>query len=527
MSQSPPQPSHQPHSQRHLSLLTMPKTVAEYNSLLSLANLHQGAFEEVRPSHGNSAEEFSALNALMHDRSARWSKQARAIKFDIEFKAIEQERGRVAKDLHDEVLPLLARLIRSIQSRDTQQTEVELVKELHNTVAAFRDLLGELHPVDLEELGLVAALNNLCKRYARLTERCILFNEHEEECNLSSFQQLCIYRAIQLALDLFARSDNDILLMDYYRSDQACLIAVRCIDKSVSSANWLSDKTQDFDVFESWCDMAGAEVETATKGTGGFPYDFIVSAPESEPPKEDMVTMLGLLTQARLRELDSIVALAQEQWAELINRDCTLFKNLAIVAERKRICDVISKLIMPRLMRVSELSDRVDDDLIRVDVNERMKVIQAAVSGVMSELHARLLDEAGLMPSIRTLVERFKRASLIETTIISNVLADKLNIPREAKFAIYRVTQEALNNIEKHSGATCAQVRVEQDGDGLRVCIEDNGGGFQGTKNIMSRGLKNIRQRASEIGASVAWEPAKSFATGTLLTISLCEAASI
>ncbi len=499
----------------------MPKTLAEYNSLLSLASVQQNAGEHAELQE-NSAEEFSALNALMHDRSAKWSKQARAIKFDIEFKAIEQERGRVAKDLHDEILPLLARLIRSIQSRDLQQIAGDLVKELHNTVAAFRDLLGELHPVDLEELGLVAALSNLCKRYGRLTERCIMFGEHDEDCNLSQFQQLCIYRAMQMALDLFSKSDNDILLMDYYRSENKCFIAVRCIDKSVSSANWLVDRTQEFDVFESWCDMAGAEVQTAMRGSFGFPYDFIVSASESEAPREDMETMLGLLTQARLRELDSIVALAQEQWAELINRDCTLFKNLAVLAERKRICDVIGKLIVPRLDKVSELGNQLSDEPMRVDVGERMKVVRGGVNGVMSELHARLLDEAGLMPSIRTLVERFRRGSLIDTTIVSNVLSDKIDdVSREAKFAIYRVTQEALNNIEKHSGATCAKVSVRNAGAELVVCIEDNGRGFQGPKSVLSRGLKNIRQRASDIGASVVWEQAKSFPTGTLVTISL------
>lgn len=506
---------------RHLSLSSMPRTLAEYNSLLSLARVQQDATERAKLQE-NASEEFSALNALMHDRSAKWSKQARAIKFDIEFKAIEQERGRVAKDLHDEILPLLARLIRSIQSRDEKNIAGDLVKELHATVAAFRDLLGELHPVDLEELGLVAALGNLCKRYGRLTGRCILFGEHEEECNLSSFQQLCVYRAMQIALDLFSRSENDILLMDYYRSDNQCFIAVRCIDKSVSSANWLSDLAQDFDVFESWCDLAGADVETGTKGTFGFPYDFIVSASEGVPPRDNMLTMLGLLTQARLRELDSIVALAQEQWAELINKDCAFFKNLAVLAERKRIGDVIGKLILPRLKAVSELGEELSDDLMRVDVGERLRVIHSGVSGVMSELHARLLDEAGLMPSIRILVERFRRASLIDTTIISNVYSDKFDeVSREAKFAIYRVTQEALNNIEKHSGATCARVSVKYVGEQLVVCIEDNGRGFQGPKNVLSRGLKNIRQRAADIGATVAWEQAKSFSSGTLMTISL------
>jgi signal transduction histidine kinase len=121
-------------------------------------------------------DECSALNALIQDRGTQWSAHARAIKFDIEFKAIEAERRRVAKDLHDEILPALARLIRSIQglnsnSNHSDETNSQIVENLHDTVAAFRDLLGELHPVDLEELGLVPALSNLCC-IGRFKRRC-------------------------------------------------------------------------------------------------------------------------------------------------------------------------------------------------------------------------------------------------------------------------------------------------------------------------------------------------------------------
>src|SRR5262245_11980295 len=62
------------------------------------------------------ADEFSALNTLIQDRGTRWSNKARAIKFDVEFRSVEQERRRVANDLHDEILPSLSRLIRSVQS---------------------------------------------------------------------------------------------------------------------------------------------------------------------------------------------------------------------------------------------------------------------------------------------------------------------------------------------------------------------------------------------------------------------------
>jgi signal transduction histidine kinase len=498
------------------------KTWREYSALLAPTSSLPETDSQATPVGRSPANEFTALNALIQDRGARWSKQARAIKFDIEFKAIEQERRRVSKELHDESLPLLARLIRSVQAVDNQEATSSLVDELHRTVAAFRDLLGELHPVDLEELGLIPALSNVCKRYVRLTGRCILFAGQSEDCYLTELQQLCLYRAMQTVLQMFADSENDLLLVNYDRKESESIITVRCIDKRVSSAEWLSADKGDFDAFESWCGMAGAKSQIGANQNGTFPFDLIISVSDNQPPRDDILTLIGQLTQVRLRELDTIMALAQEEWANLTNLDCLLLKNLAIEAERKRISEDINKIILPRLSKIIALSEESEDGQVRLDVSQRMEAIVGSVSAVMSELHPRLLAEAGLLSSITTLVERFKRASLIETTIVSSLSTHQIDeIPLEAKFAIYRVTQEALNNIEKHSKATRAVVTVKHSRSQLKICIEDNGKGLQGAKNTLSRGLKNIKERAGAIGAQVAWERAATFDSGTLVTISL------
>ena len=469
-------------------------------------------------------DEFSALNTLIHHRSDRWSRQARAIKFDIEFKAIEQERRRVAKELHDEVLPLLARLLRAVQgsSNGCDKANQSLVDKLHSTVAAFRDLLGELHPVDLEELGLVPALESLCKRYARFSGRSILFAGAGDDCSLSVLQQLCLYRAMQVVLRMFVDSDNDLLVVGFERRDADSMITLRCVDKRVASADWLSPQSRDFDTFEAWCAMACAKVESGANEGGTGPYDLAVSASDSVPPKEDVFELIGQLSQIRLQELDTIMAFAQEEWARLINEDCLLFKNLAIEVERKRISGDINRLILPGLSALVEFSERSADESVRSEVARRMKVIENGVNAVITELHPRLLSEAGLLPSITALVERFRRASLIDTTVISSLSVTEVeDILLDAKFAIYRVTQEALNNIEKHSKATRALVTVRHDSGELVICIEDNGMGFQGSGSTLSRGLRIIRERAFEIGATVTWGRPASFATGTLVTISL------
>ena len=142
------------------SLLTMKKLWSEYSALLVRTKIAVQPHAPVYTLQPGPASDQSAVNARIHDLGTRWSTEARAIQYDFEFKAVEQERRRVAKELHDEILPLLARLIRSIQSGEKFVAN-SLLDEVHSAIGAFRDLLGELHPVDLEELGLVSAIDNI------------------------------------------------------------------------------------------------------------------------------------------------------------------------------------------------------------------------------------------------------------------------------------------------------------------------------------------------------------------------------
>jgi two-component system nitrate/nitrite sensor histidine kinase NarX len=85
---------------------------------------------------------------------------------------------------------------------------------------------------------------------------------------------------------------------------------------------------------------------------------------------------------------------------------------------------------------------------------------------------------------------------------------------------VYRIAQEVLNNICRHSSATHVRVSVANSADASFVMsIEDDGRGFdaQTKKGRKGRGLANIRARASLIEADVSWD--KSPAGGTIFTL--------
>lgn len=469
-----------------------------------------------------AGDELTVLNAAIHARGAKWSQKARAIKFEIEFSATEQERRRVAKELHDEVLPSLARLIRAVQQRQAEPpAPVELVHELHATVAAVRDLLGELHPVDLLELGLVPALSNISKRCGRITNRNILFIEKDEDCLLTELQQLCIYRAVQTVLRSFAHSENDILVLAYNRIGGNCVISMRCIDKRVSGARWLWAEPHMFDSLQSWCAMAGANMQFGAQTFDETSHDLVITIAESEPDRKALLGEIDGLTRERLQELDSIVDFAQEEWSGLLNNDCWLFKDMALETERRRIFEEINKLILPHLCAILRFAEQSRDLEIRLMLRSCMRSIVAAIKEIMSETLPQELAQADLLSSVKALVQRFKRASLIETNVISTQSCANILLAPEAKFAIYRVIQESLNNVEKHSDASRVQISIAFVGKLLTIDIEDNGKGFQECRRIQSRGLRNIRERAIEIGASVFWHRSRSFNSGTRVQICL------
>lgn len=78
------------------------------------------------------------------------------------------------------------------------------------------------------------------------------------------------------------------------------------------------------------------------------------------------------------------------------------------------------------------------------------------------------------------------------------------NVPIEVKIALYRVAQEALNNVAKHSGAKNAAVLLSCDEEKVTLTIKDDGHGFNVNANAnKSLGMGIIRERSKEINAEL------------------------
>lgn len=136
-------------------------------------------------------------------------------------------------------------------------------------------------------------------------------------------------------------------------------------------------------------------------------------------------------------------------------------------------------------------------------------------------LHPPLLDEAGFASAAKWYVEGFGRRS----GIVSHLdLPDHLHrLPRVTEIALFRILQEALTNVHRHSGSNAVEVRVTADNFNVVLTVKDFGVGVP--REILDRfwktghvgvGLAGIRERLKELGGSLEIE---SNGKGTLLRV--------
>ena len=123
-------------------------------------------------------------------------------------------------------------------------------------------------------------------------------------------------------------------------------------------------------------------------------------------------------------------------------------------------------------------------------------------------LHPPLLDEAGLSSALRWYVEGFAERSKIRVEL--DVPDDLGRLPRDLETSIFRVVQECLTNIHRHSGSPVATVRVAHNGAEVRIEVADEGKGIPAEKQqeilasgLPGVGLRGMRERVRQLGGSL------------------------
>ncbi len=145
--------------------------------------------------------------------------------------------------------------------------------------------------------------------------------------------------------------------------------------------------------------------------------------------------------------------------------------------------------------------EKVSPDL-HLKMKETITLVDETVKSIRkiaSELRPGLLDNLGLLPAIEWQCQEFTRKTGIECRFEN--FAGPFEVSDEVGTSIFRILQESLTNIARHSDATVTEVLIDSNGKSYTVTVKDNGKGFQNSESneITSLGLLGMQERAAMV----------------------------
>jgi two-component system sensor histidine kinase UhpB len=157
--------------------------------------------------------------------------------------------------------------------------------------------------------------------------------------------------------------------------------------------------------------------------------------------------------------------------------------------------------LVPELTETKTLAGRAMDELL----------------SVARQLRPTALDDLGLSAALAAHVEELERRTGIETSFEADGSVSQLD--GEAQLVLYRVAQEALSNVARHSGAEHARVRLREDGEAVELTVSDDGRGFSFDEAGGGLGIAGMRERALLVGGELEIESRADAGTTVRLRI--------
>ncbi len=183
--------------------------------------------------------------------------------------------------------------------------------------------------------------------------------------------------------------------------------------------------------------------------------------------------------------------------------------------------DQVGQTLNALLVEAANLAKRIQaDDAVSLRYLDNIrKFADSSVNSIRDIallLRPSMLDDLGLMPALDWQAREVSRRSGVKIKVIAEDVSDSL--PDEMRTCIYRVVQEALQNVFRHSGAKSAVVTVRQDDSSLFLSVEDDGSGFDPEK-IRGLGMLGMEERVRQLGGQ--FEVHSAPGKGTVLKVKL------
>lgn len=206
----------------------------------------------------------------------------------------------------------------------------------------------------------------------------------------------------------------------------------------------------------------------------------------------------------------------QEIERQRIARDLhdSTVQNLASLVHKTELC--IKLFDLDAIRAKLELATMIES--IRTIINDMREIIY--------DLRPMTLNDLGLKAAIERYVDNYKKHNKLHV-IVS--IEDALEIKNQVvSITIYRIIQEACNNISKHAQATICKIGLLQKEESIQLTIEDNGIGFEesskckGTSENCGFGLTNMKERVYLLSGKFSIESNNESGTKIIVTIPCC-----
>jgi signal transduction histidine kinase len=220
-----------------------------------------------------------------------------------------------------------------------------------------------------------------------------------------------------------------------------------------------------------------------------------------------------------------------------------LFRELALLSDRRR--ELAQKLIAMREATLREISRELHDEFgqiltaigsmlgragrqapedspLRAELREIGEIAQASldkVRGLSQTLHPSILEELGLESTIDWYLTTVERQLGLEVTYART--GAPATVDDTTGIHVYRVLQEAVSNIARHSGSNRAWVHLKCDAGRLELEVEDDGKGLDPNTSPRGLGLVAMRERAELLGGALDLLPSSHGGTLVRLTVPL------
>ena len=160
-------------------------------------------------------------------------------------------------------------------------------------------------------------------------------------------------------------------------------------------------------------------------------------------------------------------------------------------------------------------------------LSEKTRKLCTDVHRLSYQLHPFKLDHLGLCGAIECLCAEVSSSRKLEITF--RQYGFPAVIPADVTLCVYRIAQESLHNVVKHSGASTAQVVIKRLANAVRLKVSDNGRGFNVAvaKKKNRLGLVSIRERLSLVGGEISIRSQPNQGTCINVVIPLCEAETV